>query len=529
MPYSRPTLFISNLISGLILILTPIIINALTLIPFVEPTFKHLHGGKENLERNNSYSPWETHIDLGDLTRWLVSVLVIALFIYAISVLAGIITGNIAIHVLVSALLNVIAPVMYLITQEYLGSFLYGYGSGYQTDITTRLHPLSSVLDKDGVGLLSSLVYVAVAIVCCIAALILYRILKVERSTDVFTFKAANYVLVSILSLMGMSFVGFLFTFMAGGFFVGAAIGGVITFMLSLMIVRKSAKIFDKAMLKSFGCFVLIAVVFVVFTTTNITGYETREPALEKVKSIGVDISGLGILPYLYPGTNMPTVKLTTPDAKKVASELRKAIVAEKDNYRYQSIYDYADLETIPFDILFEYKSKNNRTIWRFYRFEPNLVWSGEAFAKFYSNPEVKQVLLIKNMIGYDDISGIDITYFDTTPVYLDNTYTPLIVGDEMAEFAKCLDDDFERLQSKELTGFNSVILTFQISYRDLNAPPSQPTYSYGKDGEALMFLPPSYSYSINDKYTSSIAWLKDHGYYDALTKSYRELESQLK
>jgi hypothetical protein len=513
--YSRPTLFLSNLISGLMLILTPIIVTALTIIPFVSPSFRHLNESNRYGDRMLAGAPWNYNTDLGDLTRWFIALLIIAIFVYAISVFAGIITGTIAIHILVAILLNVVVPVFYLLTTAYFDRFLYGYTSEYGVDKSWALHPLLNKLVEDGPGMFAAIVYIFIAIIICAIALLLYRVLKLERATDVVTFKIAEYVIVSAVSFIGMSVVGFLFDLQVGNFFFyfGAFLGGIITFILVMMIARKSAKIFNRSTLKSFGCFVVVAVLFITLTTTNITGYETRIPSPQSVDSVEIDITGLSLYPYLYDeviNNTLMKVNLTNDESKEAVYALQKELIDDKEKYQYSNSDIYSanymgDNEDYG-EITFLYKLKNGRKIARRYGSLSVIdITNSASFERLFNSEECKKKLTLEYKLG-NYVKIVRISSVNTfreyykdkdgesnSAGYLSATY---IDADEVQEFAKLLDTDFRGLDARDLRVGNGPLLTFEIGY------------SNALDEE-------NFQYNITEKYRRSIAWLKEHGYYE--------------
>jgi hypothetical protein len=460
---------------------------------------------------------WNYNTDLGDLIRWFVALLIIAIFVYAISVFAGIITGTVAIHVLVSILLNVLVPVFYLLTTAYFSRFLYGYTSEYGVDKSWALHPLSNKLAEDGPGMFAAIVYILIAIAICAIALLLYRVLKLERATDVVTFKIAEYVIVCAVSFIGMSVVGFLFDLQVGDFFfyVGAFLGGIITFILVMMIARKSAKIFNKSTLRSFGCFAVVAVIFLTFTTTNITGYETRIPAPQSVDSVEIDITYLNLYPYLYDeiiNNTLMKVSLTSDESKEATYALQKELVDDKEKYQYSDsdVYSesYMGSNEDYGEITFLYKLKDGRKIARWYGSLSVIdMTNNTTFERLFNSEEFKKKLTLEYKIGdyrkIERIASVN-TFRDyykdkdgegERAGYLSSTN---INADEVQQFAKLLDIDFRGLDARDLRIGNGPLLTFEIGYS--NTPDTDDV---------------NFQYNITEKYGLSIAWLKEHGYYE--------------
>ncbi|MEG1585090.1 MAG: hypothetical protein RR361_08565, partial [Anaerovorax sp.] len=113
MPFSRNKLFNSNGISGLLLVLIPFLLNGLILLALSKPVFS-MYEGQNAFART-------------DILVWMGESVVIICFVYAISVFAGIVTGNMMMHFAMAGLLNFVVPGLLMLFSVYFQQFVFGF------------------------------------------------------------------------------------------------------------------------------------------------------------------------------------------------------------------------------------------------------------------------------------------------------------------------------------------------------------------------------------------------------------------
>ncbi|MDR1069098.1 MAG: hypothetical protein LBL36_07645, partial [Clostridiales Family XIII bacterium] len=134
LPVRRRTQFIANSVSGFIMITVPQVITALCLLPFTKLSLAHLFTARLDLakidplyDNDGNITNAAYHTDAGDILRFLLIALVTMFFIYALTLLAGVITGSTAVHLLVACFINVVVPALYYMVVYLCGVFLHGY------------------------------------------------------------------------------------------------------------------------------------------------------------------------------------------------------------------------------------------------------------------------------------------------------------------------------------------------------------------------------------------------------------------
>lgn len=122
LPFSRKTLFRSHAFAGWLLAVFPIVISGLC---FIVVCALQTASGKEIIESPDVYIPI-SYVDY--YLDWTLSALNSCyLRICFWRLLAGVIAGNLAVHVLLAMFLNGIAPVTVFLVNNYLFRFLKGF------------------------------------------------------------------------------------------------------------------------------------------------------------------------------------------------------------------------------------------------------------------------------------------------------------------------------------------------------------------------------------------------------------------
>jgi hypothetical protein len=564
LPLTRDTLFRSNVLSGLILIFSPIVLTTLILIPFMSPGLKglsyHFGSGEQEMisglffgSGTGSRMP-----DIGDLLGWFIIAAVVVLFVYAVSILSVIITGNSGIGFVSAGLLNFIVPILFLLTVSNLDHLLYGYSlSGDTMTIASSFQPLSYTLVHAGVlRSLTLAVFVLISVAVFIGALLLYRVYKSERAGDTIVFKSLEYTLTWLVTFIGMIAGGFLFEQLTGDtdpvavrgvvhttFFIGALIGAVLTFAVVTMVVHKSPKALDKKSLKSFGCFAVIAVVFFVFVGTNITGFETRVPAASAVKKAGIHVDdyALRMFPYMtgYVITSgdgsyrdMGRILSEEPEMIDALIAFHREIIEKASDRKYEELFTFEERPDLTksdyllntrfaaqswskYELTYDVGSKY-KTV-RSYSLTSQYIDNSKAIGALVESAGFKEALTLRHNMPYETLAAATLTYPYYGPT-LSNGSKPFdkqLTADETVQLAACMDEDYLNLSYQDLRPepVNKVLLTFNMQTYNKNQLKS----SFGSE----------IAYSITDKYETTIAWLKQHGYYDDMIKATQQLRTE--
>jgi hypothetical protein len=508
------------------------------MLPFVKFSMGHLFGSP-------AYSPAEmamyyegtiknAYTDVGDLVRALACTLVATLFVYALTVFAGVITGTTSLHIIVAAVLNVAALAFYLIVTALTSEFLYGYYSEATYSIARFLHPaiafiISQFRITSPAGIAEPLLFIAISAAFSAAAFILYKKLKSERVGRPFTFEIAEYAFIIIVTLCGMTICGLMFAEVGGAgqlrderflFYGGAIIGAIVTYMAATMVARKSTRIFDMRLLRNFGVYAICAVLFLVCTTTDITGYEKRIPEAAAVKSVEVGMPlSFNIIPYRW-GYSDTKVRLADKEGIEAVTALHKVIadagpkfsVSNNKYYIEDSSMDTFEESAMEFmnyetQLTLKYKRNGGGFISRIYDLNPKVA-NTKQLRNLIGSKSWRKASTMGNLYGYKLLRNVDVIFGDSGHM-LENdnpAFEKKLTDSEVRELAAHLDADYMKISTDDLISrsLSDEILTFEFSW----------VAKKGHDS------PPYITYSVTAEYTETIKWLKENGWYEDMVRA---------
>lgn len=290
MPFTRVQLFWGNFISGIILLTVPILITGMLYLIMAKPV---IVGNVDIFTYEN-------------VLLWIFSSIIITIFTYIIVIFAGICSGNTAIHTLVSIFFIFLAPAFYATVHGYFGIYLKGYpGIADNFSSIARFSPLMNTL-SEGSRFSSGnlLLYFVTSVVLVALSIAMYKKRKLERATDSIVFKILEPVLAGLVTFFGMTVMGMWFISMHdsdenvniyGN--IGYAVGTVLFFIISYMIIRKSTKIFTKSTFKAFIAYCIIAAIFISTIQMDVFNYGSNHPENKNITSAFINFAGDDELP----------------------------------------------------------------------------------------------------------------------------------------------------------------------------------------------------------------------------------------
>lgn len=416
LPMDRKSLFFTNYLSGLSFLLLP---NAAI---FLSTLAVELLFGCVNLPA---------------LVSWLVVQSGLCFFYYSFAAFCAMFTGNLLALPAFYGILSFLVMVMATLVSNVLDLFFYGFAgvSGKVEQAVmwfTPLVHLNSALSTHRVNTLPDgstmawtsyeisqpevvAIYVAVAVVLTVLALLVYRRRHVESAGDVvaiaivrpvFRFGVAACAGLS-LGIATVAILGFSNTELALGVFM--VIWSVIGYFVAEMLLRKSFRVF-KAWKGAVAIAAVMALLFVA-VDKDFFGYEDRIPAANEVESIYVSSLSLGA-PY---DDAHRVGNLTIENEKQILEilALHQAILNEKDREDHGN--DYISLNV-------DYTLKNGATLSRRYYSVP--VYLGETEAVDSVTRAAYALIqdreLVRQAYNFD---GIDDTW-RLADVYLENVVT---------------------------------------------------------------------------------------------------------
>ncbi|MEG2323571.1 MAG: hypothetical protein RSA73_04160 [Anaerovoracaceae bacterium] len=499
LPFNRFTLFNSNLVSGFILTVLPIIFSGIILLCMANPTML-----------SNSEAIGTNIFTYEAVYTWLWQSLLLLFLVYVIAVFAGMFAGNMIMFVILAIGFNIILLGLRILFIMYFNQFLPGYSDSVVFPMGAWLSPYINILYKHGsLSSFTVIVYLIVALVLIIIAACLYSRRKPENAGDSLIFKVTHPIVTLLFTFFGMTGIGFgLYSIISPEnnwvLYIGFAIGTVISFVIVSAAIKKTFRIFDKKAIISFIAYSVVATCFVLALTMDITGFGNKLPNLNKVDHASTtvpsylkaqfdpdfykspspangewtcyDPASIGLIKELH----ADSIKEDKPNSACISgNSLKVSYFNEKDHGKMQRQYNVTE---------------------DFVKSNPNVkaLMRSKEFNKFFSPKNIK--LSRKHEIKLTDVI---------------NQTTDTISPEKEKGLLNALDQDFqmasfeEKIQDSGLYG--------KVAVDNIITPKANNLY-FDEPTELQIDIKNS------DKHT--IKWLKDNGYNKKITTSANAVNS---
>ena len=510
MPFTRAKLYNSGFLSGLVLIAAPILANGLILLAISKPVFKQYS------TETGIMTDTVNLFARADILNWIWVSLLIAFVIYAVSVFAGIVTGNSLMHFATAIWFNFLIPALYAVFIAYFSHYLYGFDtSGNWVEYGMRISPFLNVLQNDGVfGAGITIYYILSFFILYGITSLLYQKRKLEHATDSLAFGFMEPIICYLIAFLGMTLLGFYFDVLGESelyMYAGLAAGTVIFFIIGRMIVKKTPRIYDLGSLKSLGIYTLIAVLFLLGLNFDVTGFEKRVPDADSVESFAI---GEGFTldsklnmnytggHYLYKGEGEKGFQMKDPANISAVRELHQSMIAEKDRLEnLQNIYMTS--------LLLSYNPDATFPMTRRYLIDYDFYRNSPQFRQIYESKEFKEYFTPGNL----DYAGLVDIYLNSDMPNRESVEIDNIT--DMQEFIACLDQDFKAQTFDDMANLKHAYAMANINFTFRDEGSDTPN----------KLLNNSVTYKITSNYANTIRWLEDHGYGGHFVQDVSEIE----
>ena len=480
-PYSRSKLFNSHVLSGWLMCIIPVVLTALLYLVFMRET---LISSTQEIVMDSLFVTGSPVTDSHNIytfsavMSWLASSIGIITFFYGMYILAGSLTGNSAMHLLLSGLFFIIVPALLLIVATYCESYIEGFVSlpDWVSDVMRCFNPLIMMVTTGMETLVSAkttLTYLVLGLVFIAAGGAAYRLAKLEKVGDSMIFRPVEEIITYLVVFVGMTVFGFFFQSFKDNskafLIIGMVIGTLITFFITKVVMARSVKIFNMKNLKSLGVYVVIAALFTAFTVYDITGISKRLPKLDQVESVNCE--------YMFTGYDMDSFasghfrglsdigNLTSPSVINKVYELHKYVV-ENELYQQADPFDYyfnsyttaRDDKVLAESVQFVFKYKNGTEFKRSFQFALDDK-AAELINDIVTDPDYRAALALSDKI--------DEKLYNDAYASIDNGSEPVIVSDpdELKKIVEAYDEDV--YNSNYIDIYNRIISGEDVSAED--------------------------------------------------------------
>lgn len=505
LPFSRLRLYVSNLLSGLVLVLLPMLANGLILLVIAKPAYDQW------AYNQGSMADLVNQFTRVAVLEWMWQSFLIILVVYAISIFAGLVTANSIMHMATALGFNFLVPALYAVFVYYFDFYLFGFNSsGEWTRFALGISPFLEVFNQgrpEGIFPLGHQIYYLInALVLFLLSGYLYTKRRLERATESLAFQFMVPIICYLVSFFGMTLLGVWFTELNGdGIFftyAGYAAGAVIFFLIGRMIVTKTPRIFNLPTLKTFGLYCLIAVIFLGALQVDLTGFEKRVPAESRVQEVLMDnnlltggdrfSSGPYMETYAYERYGnyryRTSFRLKSPENIQAALQLHREILDQRD------AIEKPDVNSLSHTIGFHYNPDNLMGAERQYNVPYSILKNSPSMKSIFESDEFKEMYSLKNL-NYEEIRNVNLS----NPAGIGSGAT-IFNKKDIQELFRVMDQDFAAETFEEATNLKwpAAIINIQYTLRD---PKTGRITDQGTTA------------TIGMGYEKTLAWLEEKGF----------------
>lgn len=399
-PFKRSELLNSHIISGIILLSIPLVLNVVifaAVLPKITSSIdiKLLFGSSMNMEEIASlYSTKQ-------ILYWFLKVEIMSIVFFLISVLAGMISGITIIQGALSFILPFVPFFIITVIHEFLRAFVFGFGaiSNSWFVFATKIIPIPISRSNINRNLNYLIWYIFLCILLYCISLWLYRKRDLEKSQDTIVFDILEPVF-----KYGVTFCAML---LAGGYFyslkndmlwlwIGGFVGSFLGYFISQVTIKKSVRVFRS--LKGYIVYMIIIAIIITGIKVDIFGYEKRMPTENQVKEV------------YFNNSNFNEGIIEKQNIEAVLG-IHKAIIHNKEDIiKAQKQKDYSETTYITIGYLYN----NGKKVLRCYRIPKSLLSNSDYAKNLYESKEYKRIsnkLLLE--LDLDKVNAVNIRSYD--------------------------------------------------------------------------------------------------------------------
>ena len=450
--------------------------------------------------------------DLSAVWTWLGAYAMESVTFYAIGVFCAMLTGQALVLIPLYALVNFGGVLLSGMLQFMARMLLVGVPAGKTLGVFSWLETLSpceQLLVRAGTdysvpapgaptvatfsGWPVVLIYFAAGIALTVLSLVLFRRRKMEYAQEPATGKALGQVLKYIVTFYcALGFPAFVwlffndnFTVSTPGLLIFTALGAVIGYLISEMILHKSVRVLRSSW-KGLLVTAAVACLVVGAMKLDVFGYVRNVPDADAVES--ADLEAWYSL----------KAEVTDPDAVRMLTELHRDLIDEHS----PSVYAGNDL-------VITYHLKNGKTLTRAYNLRDSSApdSSGMRLREVLSRSEVSDTHLnARSDVTPQSLKSAEIEWTEQGPDDPDDTdyYTGQYVARQLTKA-----DALDLYQNGILPDLEAGAFPY-TTFDDAMWFPSEPTVDFvleWEDGNQQLL------YHLNADCTNTLAWLAQHGY----------------
>lgn len=495
LPLQRKHLLTMNLLTGYVMILVPIWITAgvtaWVSAALEEPAFI---------------------FDGGAIWMWGVTMSVISLFMFMLTVAVGMCIGQSILQGLTVYGISLIPIIFWGTFEMHLKRYLLGFPEHALKSGMESISPVTrmSVL-QDAPGWSEMGIYAGLTVLLIVLSYLLYRKRHVESASQAITFRIVKPIFR----------FGFMFTLvLLGGAYLSAIaprnselwgiagyiIGGIAGYVGAEMIIRKTWLIWNGGLLPRFAAYGVAAALILYVPVADWNGYAANVPSRDNVEKVRIGGDQSIYIDNKYVKLDDEKLYSNTPGYIEAVLDLHQKIVDADPSLQVRGQNQYIPGEE---NVIIDYKLKNGKTLSRQYTvLEP-------AFQAEFENMKNWEDYKISSYGTYaldDDVRSIGIrsSFLRERAVHISD---PQLIR------------EFKALLKSEILD-----QTYEEQKSEWDSLASAEIYQNYVDGLSSKHISDrsnfSSTYEIKATYSRLIQWLKDNKLYDQLQVSTDEIAS---
>ncbi len=478
LPIRRETLYFSHIFSGLILLITPIILTAIITF-FV----------------SNSIEEFNGILTISDLLAWTGLITLLTCMMFAFPVAVGFMTGMTTAQAILTYVLLFLPIGMAALVSYNLAFLLFGFTPFFIEEKMTYLSPFLRFVgiwgESNPYSVIELVIYTGITILSFGIGLVLYRFRHLERATEVIAFTFMKPIFKYGVTFCSMMLGGTYFSasgtlnwnWMIFGYITGALIG----FTASEMILQKTWRILH---LRFYTGFVVYSVVFVAILFSikiDLFQYETKLPKMDQIEEV-----------YFGDRYNLQELKRNNVDPYSVSKlyiqdirNLHEEIIEQREFIEKQQ-----DTHLNKISEVIVYRLKNGQEFKREYQLPI------DAFQE-----ELKPIMEAKDykitLPEFSQLQREDVMTIRVVPYGPSNQHNQITITDEkeIAELRKAIEKDFLSQSIDDIVSASTPWAYIEMDYKQQNREEPKTVEGHIIDWKK--------------SYHTISSWLDEHGYLD--------------
>lgn len=493
LPPTRRENYVTDVLSGIVLMVLPVIANGLILLIMSFTKYGELMTGTS-------------------VMYWTLLNLSVLFVMFSISTATAFLTGNAAVHIGLNAFVHVLPMLVALLVSVVSEKFLYGFmvSDNFVANRIIENTPLvwffgkainyraEALMFKDGIFWM----FIVLSIAFYVAGYVLYRARKMELAGDVcafeifkpiFKYTATAAVSIIVFTILVETGIANVFAYFE------TAVAAAIAYFACEMLIQKSFRVFGKY--KGLLVFFAAGACLLLFVAnTSVFGFETRIPKASEVESASVHEA------YRYEGILVSDEKLIA-DVIEIHGKVIEDIPREIDRVLLDGRSFYVT-----------YKLKNGKMLRRQYTVDADTCF--DAISKMYENKEYKIKVTDFDELNVENVNKVEIRLDSASTVY------STVLEDAAArELIAAIEKDIEALSYREMSRGESLLnprIEVNCTYEE-NAK-LHIFKTDEEEAELMGMMPEDYKYmtrafgiTVNANFKNTFEMLRKNGCYDEL------------